>query len=130
MAQVDGEWQKDQDVEIYDTSQEKWIIGTIYDIRQNEEQKIYCVQYDEYSQEIPQKDANSLLRIPNTDDNSNDKNARETLLNISDQIATELPISRQIAVLSEKARGIASHRMISICLYMIMNQTLTGNCIQ
>ena len=123
MAQGGDEWKTGQDIEIYDTSQEKWIIGTIYDIRQEEEQNIYCVQYDEYSQEIPQKDANALLRTPKTDDKSNENDARETLLNISDQIATELPISRQIDILSEKARGIAAQRMIY--LYMMMAQSLS-----
>ena len=104
MAQDGGDLKEGQDVEIYDTSQEKWIIGTIYDIRQEEEQNIYCVQYEEYSQEIPQKDTKALLRIPNTVNHDNEQKGKETFLSISNEVATTFPLSRQIQVLSEKAR--------------------------
>ena len=45
MAQKnDEEYKKDQDVEIYDSSKDRWIGGKIYDIRQNLIQDLYILK--------------------------------------------------------------------------------------
>lgn len=114
MAQSDHneDWKEGQEVEIYDPSQEKWVLGTIYHIQQNDDQNIYCVEYEEYSKEIHEKDAHSLMRIPQNNNDSNDDDAEEAFLNSYNQITTKLPLSRQIHILSEKARKIATQRMM------------------
>lgn len=116
MAQDGAKWQKGQDVEIYDPSQEKWILGTIYDIRQEDGQNIYSVEYDEYSQDIHQKNAPTHLRSPNTAEKTDDREAEETFLNFSEQIAPKLPKSKQMTILSKSVRGIASQRMMYLSI--------------
>ena len=63
---------KGQDVEIYDLHRKRWTLGEIYEIREVDDQKTFCIEYDEYCQEIPEEDVQSLLRIPKTDDKAND----------------------------------------------------------
>lgn len=116
MAQDCIEWKKDQDVEIYDLSQKKWIIGKIHDILEeddsDDDQKIYCIDYEVYSREIHQKDVNSLMRIPKTGGHSVDNDVKKTFLNISDQIAPKFAIPEQIQILSDKLPRSVMQRMI------------------
>ena len=81
--------EKGQEIEIYDQTQQKWTIGKIHDIQVNDGQIIYCVEYDEYSVSIQQKDANSVMRMPNAIDQSNELNAK-----------SEIPLSGQSAIIT------------------------------
>ena len=112
MAQNDGEWKKDQEVEIYEISQQKWIIGKIHDIREEDGQNIYCVEYDEYSREIREKDVHSFMRIPNTDIQPTDIDDKLTnFMKLSAEMAHQLPVPDQIQILSENLKMIGFPRM-------------------
>ena len=113
MAQSSGgDWKKDQEVQVYDTSKHQWITGKIYDIQEDDEEKIYCVEYDEYSLQIHEKDVHSLMRASEITEQSNERDAEEMFMNFSKQIAAKLPLSRQMQILSENARKINFQRMI------------------
>lgn len=121
MAQLNrGEYEKDQEVEIYDVSQKRWILCRIHDILDNEDEKIYCVEYEEYSREIRETDAKSLIRIPHKDNQSTDNDARKKLLNCSKDIAPKLSVPQQIQLLSETLQSSPVQRMS----YLYMNNHL------
>ena len=106
------QWEKDQKVELYDLSQDKWISGKIANILQNNGKKTYCVAYHEYLREVCDGDAHSLIRTPNQQ--SNDVNVKEAFLNYCKRIASKLPILRQIRVLSQDAERLKAQRMSSL----------------
>ena len=113
MAQKnDEEYKKDQDVEIYDSSKDRWIGGKIYDIRQSEDKNIYCVEYEEYSMEIHGEDVHSTMRTVKTDKQSNDQVAKDILVNFRKEIPTRLPVSHQTQVLLDGIRNTATQRML------------------
>ena len=122
MAQRSGRsnirWEKDQDVEVYDTSQDKWIIGKIKDIREDNKENMYFVQYEERYEIIHEKDVHSLLRIPGDEGGTNQKSdaieAMQLLLEVSEQISDSLPLMDQIQILMNSAGTINPQRMISI----------------
>ena len=104
-ARSGGLWKKGQKVEIYKKDQDKWIPTQIYDIRDVGGQKVYTVKHiHEESTQIHQKDVESLMRLPKlkTDDN----NVKKLLLNLSEQISKQLPITRQIEMLTNNAQRI------------------------
>ena len=124
MAHLDnGQWKKRQKVEIYDLSQDQWISGKIIDILENDGQKIYCVAYNEYYKEICDGDADSLIRNPNTNQQSGDVNVKGAFLNYSKEIASELPILRQIRVLTQDAERLKAQRMIYLLVKCVLSLT-------
>ena len=115
------QWEKDQKVELYDLSQDKWISGKITNILQNNGKKTYCVAYHEYLKEVCEGDAHSLIRTPTPNQQSNDVSVKEAFLNYCKQIASKLPILRQIRVLSQNAERLKAQRMSF--LYLLGDDT-------
>ena len=114
MAQKsDGDWQKGQDVEIFDVSLQNWVFGKIYDIREVEDQKVFCVEYEEYSKEIKEKDVGSSMRTTRrSNEKSNERVEEEAFLNFSREIQSEIPLSHRVQHLSKMTRNGAFERMI------------------
>lgn len=112
MAQKNAEWKTGQEIEIYVVLQKKWILGKILDIRDDDDQKLYCVAYEEYTQEIHEKDVHSFMRIPQNDNQSIQNDAKKTFLNFSEEIAPKLPLPQQIQFLSDKLSSSAAQRML------------------
>ena len=116
MAQnSDDEYKKDQEVEIYDSSKDRWIGGKIYDIHQSGSKNIYCVEFEEYSKEIREEDAHiTMRRTTKIDKESNDHVARDILVKFRKEIPIELPVSHQTQILLNDIRNTAVPRMISL----------------
>ena len=115
-AKSGGVWKKGQKVEIYKKDQDKWIPTQIYDIRQVDDQKVYRVKHIyEESMEIYQKDVESLIRLPKQ--KTHDKDAQKLLLNVSEQISKQLPITRQIEVLTDNARKMDVQSTLSLSVH-------------
>lgn len=104
---AEDEYKTDQDVEVYDPTKDTWISGKIYDIRKDGGKNVYCVQYEEYCQEICQKDAHSALRIPET----NNRDPKGAFLNFRKQIPIQLPVFHETQVLLHNTRTTAPQRM-------------------
>lgn len=117
MAQnLEEEYKKEQEVEIYDASKDRWIPGKIYDIREVDNHNIYCIEYEEYCLEIREDDARSSMRISKTDQNPNERNTKDAFLNFRKQIPTQSPVAHQMQMLLNNTRNTTTQRMI--ILYM------------
>ena len=115
MSQMsNSQWKKGQDVEVYDPSQRRWITGNIHDIRDDKDKKIYCIEHQEYSKEILHKDAHSLMRIPQINQQFDDIDADETFASSYRKIAPKFPISRQMEIWSKDIDKFNIKSMISV----------------
>ena len=115
MAQAnDKEFKKDQDIEIYDSSKDRWIKGKIYDIKtsDNGRSKVFCVEYEEYAKEIDVKDAHSVMRIPKSKQQPNDRSLTDAFINFRREIPTQSPVSHETQIVLNTTRNSTAQRMI------------------
>ena len=108
-----AQWKKGQNVEVYEPSQRRWITGNIHDI-------IYCVEYQEYSKEIHHKDAHSLMRIPQNNQQS---------ANSDNEIAPKFPTSLQMEDSSKDTPRFNIQRMISFVVSVHRESLMSSDTI-
>ena len=123
MAQrIEDEYKKDQDVEIYDSSKDRWIGGKIYGITTGNggRPKVYRVEYEEYAKTIKVEDAHSVMRIPKTKQPTNDRDTTDAFINFRREIATLSPVSHETQIALNNTRNAADQRMS----YMYMKTSI------
>ena len=124
MAHSRNDYYKHQDVEIYDSSKDRWVGGKICDIkiRESDRQKIYCVEYEEYAKEIAANDPHFLMRIPKPKRESNDYAVNKAFINFRRKIPTQSPVSREMKIMLNDIRSSTAQR--TIYLFMRIEYTL------